>query len=370
MRIFRLAIMAMLSASWFLVAPLAHAQSDSAAEEKRGLADLEFVLRVLREDYAGFPDKATGPKAEAFAAQVELARDRIRNRPDARVHAVSALLDWFEDSHLFLSSEIVQPEDPYPGDPDEPRPGARSNLEPDFAFKRLSEETVMLRVPDFRLANAERFHALLKEHHETIISTPNLLIDMRLNAGGSDATYEPLMAYLYTRPIYSIGAELRRSTANLVAMQGYVENDQIPQETRDFIASILKRAAATDGDWVGFSENGVQITTYPQVYEYPKRVGILADGAGSSGDQFVIDARSSRKVTLMGGPTAGVIDYSNVNPVPAPSGEFVLGYAMTRSLRLPEEPLDNVGVPPDVPFGDDVTDHIAAAQAWLERQVD
>jgi len=111
--------------------------------------------------------------------------------------------------------------------------------------------------------------------------------------------------------------------------------------------------------------------TYPQVYAFPRRVGILTEGAGSSGDQFVIDARFSRKVTLLGAPTAGVIDYSNVITAPAPSGDFDLAWPMTRSMRLPEEPFDSVGVQPDVPFPDGgVEDEIAWAQGWLERQAD
>ena len=54
---------------------------------------------------------------------------------------------------------------------------------------------------------------------------------------------------------------------------------------------------------------------------------------------------------------------------PAPSGDFALAWPMTRSMRLPEEPFDNVGVQPDVPFPEGgVEDEIAWAQAWLERQ--
>lgn len=363
---------------WPKIAPFAFAIGMFAAspvcaqptEAEPGLADLEFVVGVLKEDYAGWPAKTKGAKREQLDTQVKLAKSRIASDPATRIHAISAFLDWFEDGHLFLQSNIVSPPDPYPRDSGEARPNALRNMEADFAIRRLSNQTILVRVPDFNLNNAERFRALLEENHDAITSTPNLLIDMRFNGGGSDATYEPLMAYLYTRPIYSIGAEIRRSKRNLSALEGYVQNEAIPEDTREFITQILNRAENSQGNWVGFSEEGFQIETFPKVYEFPKRVGILAEGAGSSGDQFVIDARFSRKVTLFGGPTAGVIDYSNVNAVAAPSGDFVLGYAMTRSLRLPEEPFDNVGIPPNIPFGDEVKDHVAAAQRWLERQVD
>ena len=75
-------------------------------------------------------------------------------------------------------------------------------------------------------------------------------------------------------------------------------------------------------------------------------------------------------MTTFGKPTAGVIDYSNVVSSKLPSGNFKMSWPITRSLRLPEEPFDNVGVPPDVPFGEEIADPIGYVQNWLERQVD
>lgn len=356
--------MAMLSA----IAVSTSASAQDASAVATALADLDFVNDRLRTDYAGFPDKTAEDAMRDYEAQLELARTRIGERPEARIHAIEALLGWFEDKHLYLSASVDLPQNPYPAEEVEPRPAARANLAPGFSFRRLSDQTVMLRVPNFNVANAERFHALLREHHETIISTPNLLIDMRFNSGGGDSVYEPLMAYLYTRPIYSILPELRVSAANLAALEGYLANEDIPKDTRDFIADLIKRAQAADNGWVSFDGRGFSIQTFPTIYEFPRRVGILAEGAGSAGDQFAIDARFSRKVTLLGGPTAGVIDYSNVNALSAPSGEFTLAYPMSRSQRLPDEPYDNIGIPADIPFGDEVEDHIEAARAWLEGQ--
>lgn len=349
--------------------PLQAAPSDLSPDSNLE-ADLDFVVRTLSESYAGFPDKTEGAAGEEFAYQVALARERMRARPDARIHALDALLDWFGDQHLAIRSKIVSPSDPWPSEDQPPRKGAVSNLSQEFKFVRLSDETVMIRVPDFSRDNAKKLAELLEANHKAITTTPNLIIDARFNGGGADDTYAPLMAYIYTRPIYAIGVELRKSPRNLAYLKGLVGKEGMPESVRQMAAEILSRARAIDGEWVSLNESGFSITTYPQVYEYPRRVGILAEGAGSSGDQFALDARFSRKVTLLGGPTAGIIDYSNVIGVDAPSGEFTLRYPMTRSQRLPDEPIDNVGVPADVVFGDEVEDHIAAAQEWLERQVD
>ncbi|ABC64937.1 S41 family peptidase [Erythrobacter litoralis] len=375
--------MKMLAARWarlgavaalaFLAVPAtvpAYAQDQTSSRQVAHEADVDFVLDVLRRDYAGWPTKIEGREAE-FQRQIELAKERIVQNPAARLWAIGLLLEWFEDDHLGIRSNIVSPANPWA---DQGRSGRAFAYSPEpgesFAFKRLSDRTVLLRVPSFRTEYAEGFAALLEEHHEAIVSTPNLLIDLRGNEGGSDTMYERLMSYLFTRPIYQIGVELRDTPRNLAALQANVASGVYPDEVRGFVENVLSRAAASDAEWIPLSESAFEIVTYPQSYDLPRRVGILTEGAGSSGDQFVMDARFSRKVTLLGRPTAGVIDYSNVITASAPSGDFDLAWPMTRSMRLPHEPIDTVGVPVDVPYPEGVTDQIGWAQDWLESRAD
>lgn len=334
-------------------------------------ADIDFILDILQKDYAGYETKTTDGRDAEFREEVAVARNRARDNPAARLWAYAAMLRWFGDDHLGIRSKIVSPDNPWPDAYSEKRDEHYSPpLAEDFAFERLSDNTVMLRVPNFNLDNMEVFDALLNRHHETIIATPNLLIDLRGNSGGSDLMYERLMSYLYTRPIYSIGVELRATERNLDVLRANVESGEYPPEAESFVRNLIERAQASDAPWVPLSENGFEITTYPQIYTMPKRVAILAEGAASSGDQFAIDARFSRKVTLLGGPTAGVIDYSNVITAPAPSGDFDLAWPMTRSMRLPEEPFDNIGVQPDVAYPEGVTDQVQWAKDWLENFAD
>ena len=334
-------------------------------------ADIAFVLDVLRTDYAGWPTKTEGEREAEFDAEVALMRQRIAEDPAARTWAISMLLDWFEDEHLYVRSNIVSPPNPWA---DERAKGRTYDYRPapgpDFAVTRLSDETMMVRVPSFHPDYLEEFEGLLEANHDAITSTPNLLIDLRGNSGGADRMYEKLMSYLYTRPIYGIGVEWRKSGRNAATLQEYLADGTYPEEAREIVGDLLARAAASDDDFVRLYEDGISITTYPQVYAFPKRVGILTEGAGSSGDQFAMDARFSRKVTLMGAPSAGVIDYSNVIGARAPSGDFSINWPMTRSMRLPEEPFDNVGVPVDVAYPEGVTDQIEWAKAWLESRAD
>ena len=42
------------------------------------------------------------------------------------------------------------------------------------------------------------------------------------------------------------------------------------------------------------------------------------------------------------------LDYSNASPVNFPSNKYELYNPISRSRRLPQNPIDNIGIPPDV----------------------
>ena len=65
-----------------------------------------------------------------------------------------------------------------------------------------------------------------------------------------------------------------------------------------------------------------------------------------------------------------MIDYSNVLEATSPSKLFVLRWEKSRSMRLPDEPIDNVGIQPDIPISKQTDDPITVVQSWLERQID
>jgi len=84
------------------------------------------------------------------------------------------------------------------------------------------------------------------------------------------------------------------------------------------------------------------------VYEYPKNVGIIINReCASSAEQFLLNARQSEKVKLFGVNTWGCLDISNMIFAVSPCEEFTLGYGMSRSKRIPEQAIDEIGISPD-----------------------
>lgn len=238
----------------------------------------------------------------------------------------------------------------------------------DFAISRIDADTLYLRLPSFDEVHTETVRKLIEAHAAELAATPQLIIDVRGNGGGSDFVYEPILALLYTRPIWRIGVEVKVSA----------DNARLRREAGERLAAVSPEASRTlieesnrmAGSTTAFirREPLFNVVRLKGVLKNPATIAVLIDRAGSSAENFIMDARQSRKVTLMGQEnSAGVIDYGEMMGSPAPSKRFALLWATTRSLRLPGDPVDPHGIAPDAQIPKDVADPISWAADWLRR---
>jgi Peptidase family S41 len=244
----------------------------------------------------------------------------------------------------------------------------------DFFIRRLSPDTLWLRLPNFNDSNANKVANLIKDNAAALATTANLVIDTRNNGGGSDFVYAPLIPYLYTRPIYEIGIEMRASRDNIALRQAIADGLKNNAEAADVVRQLNAQnvlMAKNIGGYVQPDARPFSISKLDQVLPFPKHVAILIDNAGSTGEQFLLAARQSRKVTLFGkANSAGVLDFANVVSMTSPSGRYQLQWATSRSLRLPDEPVDDGGIAPDIRIPESEPDPVTFAQDWLERRVE
>ncbi|TMJ14529.1 MAG: hypothetical protein E6G94_09495 [Alphaproteobacteria bacterium] len=258
---------------------------------------------------------------------------------------------------------------PAPTDPDAT---ARLFATGELFLKRLSPKTLWLRIPDFSDSRAKPLRELIAAHQPEIDSTPNLVIDLRRNGGGSDYVYGPLVPLLYTRPIVTIGMELRATEENARLRHEIAERLKADEPGQAGQLEAQNRLMLSHlGEYVQPDPRPFEIERLAKVLPFPKRVAVLIDGAGSTGEQFLLLARQSRKATLFGQKnSAGVLDFANVVAASSPSGRFKMQWAISRSMRLPEDPVDPDGIAPDVRIPADVDDPVSYAADWLERQAD
>ena len=215
----------------------------------------------------------------------------------------------------------------------------------------LSDSTFYMRVPGFYSNTGNEF---VIQHWDEIMKRPNLIIDIRNNGGGQDNYYQELAKIIYTRPYESKGVEWYASKGNIKLFEDAMKKGEIRngEEGMKWTQALVDAMRKNIGGFVThpYSAGDNTTATRDTVFPMPKNIGIIInEGNASSAEQFLLSARESDKVILFGNcNTAGVLDYSNAVPEPLPSNNYQLTFPMTRSKRLPENPIDNIGIAPDV----------------------
>lgn len=216
------------------------------------------------------------------------------------------------------------------------------------AYRDVDDSTAYIRVKSFDDHFAKKINSVIKVNEKKLKVKPYLIIDVRYNGGGSDFTYSPLMPYIYTQPIKNIGVDVYATPENTQAWQRVINgNPKLPKTVKNNIAGIITKMKEKPNQMVNIADDGIDTmkTFYPTI----KKVIILIDeDCGSSTEQFLIEAKQSSKVILVGHHTMGVLDYSNVRMVDFNCMPLMLGYSTTRSRRIPNEAIDGKGIQPNI----------------------
>ncbi|QNK61128.1 hypothetical protein H7F33_11115 [Pedobacter sp. PAMC26386] len=112
-------------------------------------------------------------------------------------------------------------------------------------------------------------------------------------------------------------------------------NDALITSTPNLIIDIRNNGGGADA-------------SYKKIIPYPSNVAIMINENNASiAEQFLLEAKQSKKVKLFGANTFGALDISNMAFVMSPCKEFELGYSLSESFRIPDFMIDNVGLQPD-----------------------
>ncbi|MBV7529434.1 S41 family peptidase [Chitinophaga sp. sic0106] len=227
------------------------------------------------------------------------------------------------------------------------------------SFRVLDRDNCVLTMPSFGLAYKPMIDSLIKQNAPILATTRRLIIDLRNNSGGSVLCFENILPYLYTRPVITIGGRVRATAENI---RDYYSITDYPN-IGDSMKAVFRHELATLQLHVGeyFDLWPDDTLTLPGIRKYPASVAIIINGnCASSAEMFLLKAKQSSKVKLYGAHTMGAVDYTDVLATPMPCSIFVLRYPTSSSNRLPDYPLDNFGIVPDVLIGEDIPD-------WVEE---
>ncbi|HDR5238855.1 TPA: peptidase, partial [Bacillus anthracis] len=197
----------------------------------------------------------------------------------------------------------------------------QSEYTPIYSLKQYNKDTLLITLTDF--ANIEAINKLLDSHKNELNSFQNLIIDVRLNRGGSDDAFFNLLPYLFEDKEISLfdssdTMQLNHTERNfhlrMKEMEDYDSLDELSKLfTNMFIQDLKKnyKKGFVTFDTSGLPKELQSLKIHGR--KSPSRVVILTDvTCGSSGDSFVEVAKKSLKVKVIGRPTAGLNDYSNL----------------------------------------------------------
>ena len=237
-----------------------------------------------------------------------------------------------------------------------------------FYAKPLSEKTAVLRISGFGHDRIPQIQKVVDDNRSMLESRDNLIIDVRNNPGGSSMAFLPLLPLLATNPMREMSAEFMATTTFLNLRRKNLEKysgEELEKQKR-----IVARMEDSLGGFFRMSDEprDVSIRTVEAVSEKPRNVVILINkGCASATEQFVFLARQSKKVKLVGVGTYGALDYGNAMEFDFGCPEFILVMPTFRSLRLPDYPIDNIGIQPDIYLDAGVTDWVEFARNYLEN---
>lgn len=240
-----------------------------------------------------------------------------------------------------------------------------------FSLKKLTDKTILLTLPSFDYVYVDIINRLIENNKSLLENSPYLIVDVRNNGGGTDNAYRNLLPYVMTQSTRSLGIEFLSTPTLINGLQGYIDGIKDDKSKQDDVTRIKREIEIlkkNEGKFVNIHDSEVDIMNVRIAEKSPKNIVVLANKkVASSGEYFVMFTRQSKKVKIFGTPTYGGLDYASARVFDFGCPEYQLVLPTFRSLRLPDFPVDNIGLQPDIYMDKFIEDWVQYAVDYLEN---
>lgn len=363
-RTFRLGI------ACLLISASAHAQQAADGVGASCAIALDTMVSILRRDYPAYQDRVPGHET-AFGALVDSVRTVVAPLPPTDyqtcIPSLRRILGFFGDHHAAIWQ--AAPPAPRTDSATPVRPAPTVSIAPDDPLRprilSINDSTMLLRIPTLDYSFKPTIDSLLAKNWSRLTSTDFLIVDLRGDRGGCTCSYDTIIPLLYDGPLHEEGVDVWSSIGTVAFYESWLDTPGLPVEVERQIQSILPEMRAHLGHFVEWARD----TTIARdsVYPTPRRIAVLVDsGCASSCEDFVLLARQSGKVTVIGKEhTAGALDYGNLNKYVWLPGWRRMVLATTRAHHTRDHPLDMAGLEPGFKLPQDTKEVVASAAGYL-----
>lgn len=233
-----------------------------------------------------------------------------------------------------------------------------------FYFTKVSDKTSLLRISSFADQYVKRIEKIIADNQQAIENSENLIIDVRNNLGGTYDAYDEILPYIITNNIRGVGQEFLVTQELIDGVEDWFDDEEGKKKARRWISMF----EGNIGKFVNTDTVDVNIRKIEMAKQSPKQIVILAnERTASSGEAFVLEAKQSKKVKILGTPTFGAIDYGSASLFDFGCENYKLMMPTWRDMRLPDYPIDNIGVQPDIYLDKSIKDWVQFAVDYLEN---
>ena len=233
-----------------------------------------------------------------------------------------------------------------------------------FYFTKLSDKTCLLCISSFEHAYVERIEKMVSDNQQTIENCENLIIDVRNNLGGTYDAYDEILPYVLTNNTREVGQEFLVTQTLIDEVEDWFDDEAGKEEARRWISMF----EGNIGKFINTDTSDVYISEIKIAEHSPKQIAILVNKrTASSGEAFVLGAKQSKKVKILGVPTYGAIDYGSASLFEFGCPNYKLQMPTWRAGRLPDYPIDNIGIQPDIYLDKSVEDWVQFTVEYLEN---
>jgi len=228
-------------------------------------------------------------------------------------------------------------------------------------FDVLSEKTNYLRVHSFDYSNKITIDSIIASNLPKIKESPNLIIDVRDNGGGSDLSYKELLPLVLDSIYYKnpISASIWVSKDNLKNFEK--EKYQYGVKTKTDSINADKRIEELKPYLGGFTPGEFWVFQTDKLYNEVKNVYLLINrNCASSTEGFILTAMQSSKVKTFGEHTSGTLSYGDWRELKIDGLPAMISLTTKKMTLIDKSDIESIGIAPDVELDENST------SKWLD----